>query len=575
MNDKDTLKKLIGLFKPHKKNLCIICLFLIISTLISSILPMFNKIIIDEGFMKSDVRAIIITAICIFLLSTFSSFLDLLKEKRRVRIASNIIYFLHKDAFDRLMKVKVKYFTDKNCSEILNRVSTDISNISQITDGSMLFIVSQCFSLIGGLIGLFIISWELTIVVLILIPIEYLILKSFAKKRKSLAEKYITKDGEYSHWFEDTLNGVKETRLFNLFFFKEKEFANKQNQVITSYMGISLLDNWRITVERFLIGGLVLFIYASGSTMVLDSKLSVGSIFAFITYSAYVTTPISSMLNIGYLLSGIIPSAQRYYSLLQEEIESSDLESGNTDVKLLNPFGSIQFKNVSFAYDSELILSNVNFTIGSHEKVAIVGMNGSGKSTVLNLIQRFYEPLAGQILFDGMDIKNINLIEYRELISTVSQEVYLFDTTIENNIKLYSETQEQQYRQAIEVTQLLEKNSSLYEDYAVGSNGNKLSGGQKQKIAIARALVKSRPMVIFDEATSSLDLHSENAINHLLDTALLNNTVIIVSHRPEILQHVDRVIFLEKGQVSGIGHHEELSYTNERYRLITQQHQFV
>lgn len=147
---------------------------------------MFNKIIIDEGFMKSDVRTIILTAIYIFLLSMFSSFLDLLKEKRRIKIASNIIYSLHKAAFDRLMKVKVKYFTDKNCSEILNRVSTDISNISQITDGSMLFIVSQCFSLVGGVIGLFIISWELTLIVLILIPIEYLILKSFAKKESLL-----------------------------------------------------------------------------------------------------------------------------------------------------------------------------------------------------------------------------------------------------------------------------------------------------------------------------------------------------------------------------------------------------
>lgn len=154
MNDKDTLKKLIRLFKPHKKNLCIILLLLIFSTLVSSVLPMFNKIIIDDGFMKSDVKTIIITAIFIFLLSTFSSFLDLLKEKQRIRISSHIIYTLHKDAFNRLMKVKVKFFTDKNCSELLNRVSSDISNISQITDGSMLFIVSQCFSLAGGLIGL-------------------------------------------------------------------------------------------------------------------------------------------------------------------------------------------------------------------------------------------------------------------------------------------------------------------------------------------------------------------------------------------------------------------------------------
>lgn len=575
MNDKDTLKKLIRLFKPHKKNLCIIFLFLLFSTLISSVLPMFNKIIMDNGFMKSDVKVIIITAVIIFLLSTFSSFLDLLKEKQRIRISSNIIYTLNKDAFDRLMKVKVKFFTDKNCSELLNRVSSDISNISQITDSSMLFIVSQCFSLVGGLIGLFIISWELTILVLILIPIEYLILKSFAKKRKSLTENYITKDGEYSHWFEDSLNGVKETRLFNLFFFKEKEFADKQKQVITSQMGISLLDNWRITVERFLIGGLVLLIYASGSTMVFDSKLSLGSIFAFITYSAYVTTPISSMLNIGYLLSGIIPSAQRYYSLLQEEIETFDVEAGNVNVKLINPLGSIQFKNVSFSYDSEQILSNVNFTIGSHEKVAIVGMNGSGKSTILSLILRFYEPLAGQILLDGMDIREINLNEYRELISTVSQEVHLFDTTIENNIKLYSEIQNQQYRQAIEATQLAVTKTNLFEDYLVGPNGNRLSGGQKQKIAIARALVKNRPLVIFDEATSSLDLHSEQAINQLLDTALQNKTVIIVTHRPDILQHVDKVIFLEKGQVTGIGLHEELSDTNERYRLITHQHQFV
>ena len=235
-----------------------------------------------------------------------------------------------------------------------------------------------------------------------------------------------------------------------------------------------------------------------------DLQLSVGSVFAFITYSSYVTGPISAILNIGYLLSGIIPSTKRYYAFMDLEKET---DNGETADLCLD---DLKLEQVSCAYEKEkYVLKDVDILFAKGSKTAIVGRNGSGKTTIINLLTRMYEPISGKIMLGTEDISELPLPEYRNMVSAVSQQIYLFNDTIRNNICLYKQVDDVIVEEACKDSGLEDFIKEVSLDYVVGQNGAMLSGGQKQKIALARALIHDKPIVIFDEATSNTDAYSE------------------------------------------------------------------
>jgi len=394
-------------------------------------------------------------------------------------------------------------------------------------------------------IGLFILDYRMTILVVLFIPIKYVVMKYFAKQRKKVMDEFILDSQRYSSWFGDTIGGVKEVKLFGIFDSKHDEFVEKQNEVVSKQKKMNMLSQWNSITDTVLVRLLTTLIYVVGSNLVFNLQLSVGSIFAFITYSAYVTGPISAILNIGYLLSGIIPSTKRYYEFMELEEEDESQR-----IKVLPLFGDIEFQQVSFAYDkSKLVLENINLRFPKGSKIALIGKNGSGKSTIIDLLLRMYEPTEGKIFLAGNNIADMAIREYRNMISVVSQDIYLFNDTIRNNICLYKQMEDKDIHSICEDSKIAEFIAEVSLEYQVGQNGIKLSGGQKQKIALARALCHNRSIVIFDEATSGTDNYSEQQINALLNTRLRNKTVIIVTHKTEILEDVDQVVKLVDGEI--------------------------
>jgi ATP-binding cassette subfamily B protein len=325
-----------------------------------------------------------------------------------------------------------------------------------------------------------------------------------------------------------------------------------------------MLSQWNTIIDMIMVEILSTLLYIVGANLVFDLQLSVGSVFAFVTYSAYVTGPISAILNIGYLLSGIIPSTKRYYEFmgLQEETDNGKITE--------SVYGDIKIENVSFAYvEDKFVLRNADIVFAKGSKNALIGRNGSGKSTIINLLTRIYEPTSGTILLNGVDIFKISLQEYRNMVSVVSQQTYLFNDTIRNNICLYKQVSDEEIIAACKDSGLEEFLQEVALDYKVGQNGAMLSGGQKQKIAFARALIHNKPIIIFDEATSNTDAYSEQQINGLLHTRLKDKTVIIISHKKEILNEVDQIIILEEGQITDIGGYQALSDKIEKLSNVS------
>lgn len=561
MSNREAVRKLLALLKDYTKIISIIFGCLLISTVLNLCVPLLSRRIMDDGFIGGNKELLIKLVLCSLMVYLVISVIDIIKEKNRINISAKIQYSLSEQAFSHLMKMKASYFNNKNYAEILNNINVDIGNMTSIADEGVFFVVTQAFSMTGGVIGLFILNWRMTILVLLFIPIKYVVMKKFAKQRKKVMDDFINDSQKYARWFGDTIGGVREVKLFGILNYKHAEVSQKQSKVVERQKKLNILSQWNNIIDTTLVQILVTVIYIIGANLVFKFQLSVGSVFAFITYSAYVTGPISAILNIGYLLSGIIPSTKRYYEFmnLQEETDKG---------KLIKPeFGNLKLEEVFFSYETDKpILTDVNIEIPKGSKTVLIGKNGSGKSTIINLLTRMYEPTAGQIKLKGVNIFEITLESYRNMISVVSQQIYLFNDTIRNNICIYKKVSDEVIETACKDSGLEDFLKEVSLDYVVGQNGAMLSGGQKQKIALARALVHDKPIIIFDEVTSNTDVYSEHQINGLLHTRLKEKTVIIITHKQEILQDVDQIVMLKDGAVVGTGKYDDLVINNAEFK---------
>ena len=563
MDNKEAVKRLLLLLGRYKKTIVVIVGCLLVSTGLNLCVPLISRRIMDDGFIGGNKKLLIELVLVSMVIYTINSLIDIVKEKKRVDISAKIQYFLSEQSFSHLMKLRVNYFNNTNYAETLNNINTDINQMTSIADSSVFFVITQAFSMTGGIIGLFIIDFRMTILVLLFIPIKCVVMKYFAKKQKQIMDEFIKKNQKYAKWFGDTVGGVREVKLFNILDRKHEEFDQNQKDIIEKQKQMNMLGQWNTITDSLMVQFLSTLLYILGANLVFDLQLSVGSVFAFITYSSYVTGPISAILNIGYLLSGIIPSTKRYYAFMDLEEETD-----NGETAALCP-DDLKLQQVSFAYEKEkYVLKDVDILFAKGSKTAIIGRNGSGKTTIINLLTRMYEPTSGKIMLGTEDISELPLPEYRNMVSVVSQQIYLFNDTIRNNICLYKRVDDVIVEEACKDSGLEDFIKEVSLDYVVGQNGAMLSGGQKQKIALARALIHDKPIVIFDEATSNTDAYSEQQINGLLDTKLKEKTVIVITHKKEILNKVDQIVVLKEGVVIDNGTYDELVGKNEELNIM-------
>lgn len=563
MSNKEAVRRLLLLLGKYKKTIVVIVGCLLVSTGLNLCVPLISRRIMDDGFIGGNKKLLIELVLVSMVIYTINSLIDLIKEKKRVDISAKIQYFLSEQSFSHLMKLRVNYFNNTNYAETLNNINMDINQMTSVADSSVFFVITQAFSMTGGIIGLFIIDFRMTILVLLFIPIKCFVMKYFAKKQKQIMDEFIKKNQKYAKWFGDTVGGVREVKLFNILDRKHEEFDQNQKDIIEKQKQMNMLGQWNTITDSLMVQFLSTLLYILGANLVFDLQLSVGSVFAFITYSSYVTGPISAILNIGYLLSGIIPSTKRYYAFMDLEEETD-----NGETAALCP-DDLKLQQVSFAYEKEkYVLKDVDILFAKGSKTAIIGRNGSGKTTIINLLTRMYEPTSGKIMLGTEDISELPLPEYRNMVSVVSQQIYLFNDTIRNNICLYKRVDDVIVEEACKDSGLEDFIKEVSLDYVVGQNGAMLSGGQKQKIALARALIHDKPIVIFDEATSNTDAYSEQQINGLLDTKLKEKTVIVITHKKEILNKVDQIVVLKEGVVIDNGTYDELVGKNEELNIM-------
>ncbi|QNU67998.1 ABC transporter ATP-binding protein [Ruminiclostridium herbifermentans] len=570
MSDKDIKRKLFGIVKSNGKKFFLIIIFLIVSSGIALALPLISKEIMDNGFIKGNFNVVIYYSGITLFLVVLDKVIEYIKEKMRASLKAEITYSLFEKAFRHFEKIKLSELNKKSNTEILNNLHSDISNISMLADSVFFMAVTQIFDILGGIAGLFIISWELTFIVLCFIPLKIWAVMLLSKIRNKIIYEYMQENSEFARWFGDTLSGIKEIKIFGLFSHKMKEFEHSQKKIVGIEKRLTIQESVNNTFDKILLQILTTALYIIGAKMVFNLNISVGSVFTFIAYSTYVIMPVSALFNLSLILSEIRPAAKRYYNFLNMEMETEykeEAENTKCITAEMKYTPEITFRDVTFSYDKTYeVLKGISFSIHAGEKVALVGLNGSGKTTIINLLMRFYKPISGSIQINGVDIRNICINEYRKNISIVTQNSYLFDDTIKNNICLYKEIEEQKFIQILKDCNLYDFYCSIPEGYKVGQDGCQLSGGQRQKVLIARALATGNNLIILDEATSNVDMETENQINELIKTKLREKTILVISHKPSILKYMDKCIVLKDGKIDAIGVHEQLIKENQVYR---------
>jgi|TARA_B110000263_G_scaffold53120_2_gene44614 subfamily B ATP-binding cassette protein MsbA len=480
-------------------------------------------------------------------------------------IGRQIIKLLRGELYQKFLNLPTQFLDQKSNAELLSKVTFNIEQVAESTSNILTVLIRDTLTIIVLSVYMVYLSPTLASVIFLVAPVIAILVRFLSLLFRRYSERIQDSMADVTHAIKETLQNHRIIKIFNGQDFEQKKFSlinennRKHNMKLFSTKAIG--NSITIFIASLGVAGVV---YVATLEQVKNS-MTVGDFSGFITAMVLLMTPLKRLTNINAMIQRGIAAAVSIFSLLDEDNED---DQGQLDANDLE--GSINFKNVCFSYNqAEHTLDGINISINPGETIAIIGKSGSGKTTLVNLIPRFYEIESGQLLIDSENIQNYSLRSLRSNISLVTQEVTLFNDTIFNNIA-YGKYSDNEVRKVVTSAHMDEFINNLPKglDTLVGDQGILLSGGQRQRIAIARALLKDAPILILDEATSSLDSESERYIQKALDQLMKNRTTLVIAHRLSTIENADRIIVLSKGRIVEQGNHNELIKQNAEYASL-------
>lgn len=533
------LKKILYIFLEYKKQTFCMLLYMLIILILGFVLPFLSQNTVDKGLVEKNIVLLVKLCFATLLLNIIITWLNIHIEKNRLKIYNGLKLKLEKESFEKLLHIDMKYFRDKNIASIREVIREDVFVITSIISQDTVSIVNGLVMAIGGGIALFCINWKLGLLTLAFMPLNCLVTSALSKKHFKIAKQFIEKNRIYSEWFGDTINGIREIRLFNIQKNKIDEINEQQTELIEINQKQGILQEKNGQIQSLLLQVLSILIYLIAGVLLCNSNISIGTIIAFQTYALMLADPVVAGLEMIFNAAAVIPSIQRHSDFLNYKDEISG-------ENIISDVGNITFEGVSFSYNEKKIFTDVNFSISVGESYAIIGKNGIGKTTMLKLILGILNPIDGRILMNGEDLKSYDINAYRNLFGVVSQDIYLFNISIKNNICLYRDIDDNELNRIVSTVHLTNLIKERGYDFVVGENGSMLSGGQKQKIALARALVLNKPFIVLDESTSNLDDETIEAVKEIISTKEKNKTVMCVTHSDDIINIFENKIIIDE-----------------------------
>ena len=568
------LRRILSYLTPYWPQFLLVFVTILLSAVVGLLPSIITGRIVDEALVGKNMRLLVELLLIAFVTLTGSQVISVLESYINAWISQRIIFDMKNQMYDHLQHMPHAFFTSEKQGDIITRMNTDISGVSSVISGTLSSIVSNIATVVTTLVALFTMSWQLAIVGIVVIPLLILPTKSVGKKRYQLLTDSQAKNDEMNQLINETLS-VSGSLLVKLFTREEKEyerFVAVNDEVTRLALREQNSGRWfRVVMGMFTQLGPLLIYFAGGYLIIShsDSALTVGTITATVSLINRLYRPVESLLNIHVDFTRSLALFTRIFEYFDMP---NPIQSPPNGQKPDVTDADIVYDHVRFSYDSEKpLLTDINFTVPGGRMYAIVGPSGSGKSTVVNLIPRLYDVLGGRVTIAGVDVRDFDLSYLRSQIGVVTQDSYLFNGTIRENL-LYAkpDASQEELDAACYIANLSDFIANQPDGYetVVGNRGLKLSGGEKQRLSIARVILKDPKILILDEATSALDSITENAIQEALEALMEGRTSIVIAHRLSTILKADRILVVKDGVIAEEGTHEELLQQGGTYREL-------
>ena len=568
------IRRILAYLVPYRLQFVLVFVTILMSAVLGLLPSIITGRIVDEALVGKNMALLIWLLILAFVTLSASQVISVLESYINAWISQRIIFDMKNQMYDHLQHMPHAFFTSEKQGDIITRMNTDISGVSTVISGTLSSIVSNIATVATSLVALFTMSWQLALVGIVVIPLLILPTKKVGKKRYALLTDSQAKNDEMNQLINETLS-VSGSLLVKLFTREEREYERfvEVNEEVTR---LSLKEQqsgrwFRVAMGMFTQLGPLLIYFAGGYFIITraDPGLTVGTITASVSLVNRLYRPVESLLNIHVDFTRSLALFTRIFDYFDMENPIRSPENGaKPDVTE----GDIVYDHVAFSYDPEKpLLTDISFTVPAGKMYAIVGPSGSGKSTIVNLIPRLYDVLGGSVKIAGVDVRDFDLKFLRSQIGVVTQDSYLFNGTIRENL-LYAkeDATQEELDAACYIANLNDFISSQPDGYetVVGNRGLKLSGGEKQRLSIARVILKDPKILILDEATSALDSITENAIQEALEALMEGRTSIVIAHRLSTILKADEILVVKDGTIAEQGSHEELLAQGGTYREL-------
>ncbi|MBQ7069413.1 MAG: ABC transporter ATP-binding protein [Synergistaceae bacterium] len=558
-NKNSPIKFLIGYTKKYWHKIFLAVIFMLLSSGLNILPPYLFKTVVDDVLISKNFFMLNVICISIILIFGLKAVTLYFQRYFMNEAGQSVVMDIRIDLYDHMQRMSLKKIYSSRIGELMSRITGDAAILQNIVTGTFIDLMFNIVTFVGMFAFILYINWKLTCLIILILPVIAFMLSSASEKLRKAGHSVQEHLADITATAQEAFSAIRVVRAFATEDEELERFttANKENYDALLH-SVSVQGIFAGVIEVFLIFALSVVFWFGGQN-VINGTLTPGELISFIGYIAFMVQPIRSIMNqMGVLQTGIA-SSERIAEMFEIPIEHSEAENENYNGKIK---GNIKFQHVYFHYEEEQeILSDINLEIKAGEKIAIVGSTGSGKSTIADLIPRFYEPVSGKILIDDVDIRNFNLKDLRRQIGIVPQECILMKGSIAFNIAYGIENPDmKKIIEASEIADIREFIESLPDKYnsEIGERGVTLSGGQRQRIAIARAIIRDPKILILDEATSSLDVAVERQVQKAINQAMKNRTSLIIAHRLSTIREADKILILKDGKFIQSGTHDEL-----------------